>query len=52
MFVHGVNVVVSDVGSTRSSGNACMYYFLNILLDTTLGTSNFSCLAPQCLMNY
>jgi len=37
MFVHGVNVFVSDVGSTRSSGNACMYYFLNILLDTTLG---------------
>ena len=38
MFVHGVNVVVSDVGSTRTSGNACVYYFLNILLDTTLGT--------------
>jgi hypothetical protein len=37
MFVHGVNVIVSDVGSTRSSGNACVYYFLNILLDTTLG---------------
>lgn len=37
MFVHGVNVIVSDVGSTRTSGNACVYYFLNILLDTTLG---------------
>ncbi|KAH9022367.1 vacuolar membrane protein-domain-containing protein [Lactarius deliciosus] len=37
MFVHGVNVFVSDVGSTRTSGNACVYYFLNILLDTTLG---------------
>ncbi|KAN0140526.1 vacuolar membrane domain containing protein [Lactarius tabidus] len=37
MFVHGVNVVVSDVGSTRTSRNACVYYFLNILLDTTLG---------------
>lgn len=37
MFVHGVNVFVSAVGSTRSSGNACVYYFLNILLDTTLG---------------
>jgi len=37
MFVHGVNVIVSDLGSTRTSGNACVYYFLNILLDTTLG---------------
>lgn len=42
MFVHGVNVVVSDVGSTRTSGNACVYYFLNILLDTTLGTRHVS----------
>jgi hypothetical protein len=42
MFVHGVNVFVSDVGSTRTSGNACVYYFLNILLDTTLGTSDMS----------
>jgi hypothetical protein len=47
MFVHGVNVVVSDVGSTRTSRNACVYYFLNILLDTTLGTFRFllPCLA-------
>jgi len=37
MFVHGVNVLISDVGSTRSSGNACVFYFLNILIDTTLG---------------
>jgi hypothetical protein len=50
MFVHGVNVIVSDVGSTRSSGNACVYYFLNILLDTTLGTSSFSLSYPvECL---
>jgi hypothetical protein len=41
MFVHGVNVVVSDVGSTRTSRNACVYYFLNILLDTTLGTFRY-----------
>jgi len=39
MFVHGVNVFISDVGSTRSSGNACVFYFLNILIDTTLGMS-------------
>jgi len=37
MFVHGVNVFISDVGSARSSGNACVFYFLNILIDTTLG---------------
>ncbi|KAF8461828.1 vacuolar membrane protein-domain-containing protein [Russula ochroleuca] len=37
MFVHGVNVLISDLGSTRSSGNACVFYFLNILIDTTLG---------------
>src|SRR5712691_7855822 len=39
MFVHGINVLISDVGSTRSSGNACVFYFLNILIDTTLGVS-------------
>ncbi|KAI0065734.1 hypothetical protein BV25DRAFT_1798171 [Artomyces pyxidatus] len=37
MFVHGVNVLISDVGSARSAGNACVVYFLNILLDTTFG---------------
>ncbi|KAA1473361.1 hypothetical protein DENSPDRAFT_779796, partial [Dentipellis sp. KUC8613] len=37
MFVHGTNVLISDVGSHRTSGNACVYYFLNILLDTTFG---------------
>ncbi|KAI0299101.1 vacuolar membrane protein-domain-containing protein [Multifurca ochricompacta] len=37
MFVHGVNVLISDVGSTRSSRNACVFYFINILIDTTLG---------------
>jgi len=37
MFVHGVNVLISDVGSHHSAGNACVYYFLNILIDTTLG---------------
>jgi STIMATE family len=37
LFVHGMNVFISDVGSARSSGNACVFYFLNILIDTTLG---------------
>ena len=56
MFVHGVNVLISDVGSTRSSGNACVLYFLNILIDTTLGvfilhfpflTASYFCILSQ-----
>jgi STIMATE family len=39
MFVHGVNVLISDLVSHHSSSNACVSYFLNILLDTTLGRS-------------
>lgn len=42
MFVHGVNVLISDVGSHRTAGNACVFYFLNILVDTTLGMSSAS----------
>lgn len=37
MFVHGLNVLISDVLSHLSAGNACVLYFLNILIDTTLG---------------
>ncbi|KAI0658508.1 vacuolar membrane protein-domain-containing protein [Cubamyces menziesii] len=37
MFVHGVNVLISGVVAHLSSGNACVLYFLNILLDTTFG---------------
>lgn len=37
MFVHALNVLISNLGSHHSAGNACTYYFLNILLDTTLG---------------
>ncbi|OSD04505.1 hypothetical protein PYCCODRAFT_1386616 [Trametes coccinea BRFM310] len=37
MFVHGVNVLISGVVADLSSGNACVLYFLNILLDTTFG---------------
>ncbi|VDC02102.1 unnamed protein product [Peniophora sp. CBMAI 1063] len=36
-FVHGVNVLLSDLGALALAGNACTYYFLNILIDTTLG---------------
>ncbi|KAK0461652.1 vacuolar membrane protein-domain-containing protein [Desarmillaria tabescens] len=37
MFVHGVNVFVSDAVSHNSDENACVLYFFNILIDTTLG---------------
>lgn len=37
MFVHGVNVLISGVVSHHTSANACVSYFLNILIDTTLG---------------
>ncbi|KAJ8462124.1 hypothetical protein ONZ45_g18049 [Pleurotus djamor] len=39
MFVHGVNVLISDLISHHSSANACVSYFLNILIDTTLGVA-------------
>ncbi|KAH7909743.1 vacuolar membrane protein-domain-containing protein [Hygrophoropsis aurantiaca] len=39
MFVHGMNVLISNLGSHHSSGNACTYYFLNVLIDTTLGVA-------------
>jgi len=41
MFVHGVNVFLSDFGSNHTEGNACVFYFLNILIDTTLGAFVF-----------
>jgi len=37
MFVHGINLLISDVVARISSGNRCVFYFLNILIDTTLG---------------
>ncbi|TDL29666.1 hypothetical protein BD410DRAFT_892923 [Rickenella mellea] len=37
MFVHGTNVFISDTVAHHSSGNPCVLYFLNILVDTTLG---------------
>ncbi|EKM59764.1 uncharacterized protein PHACADRAFT_170370 [Phanerochaete carnosa HHB-10118-sp] len=39
MFVHGVNVLISGLVAQLSSGNACVLYFLNILIDTTLGVA-------------
>ncbi|GJE84537.1 STIMATE domain-containing protein [Phanerochaete sordida] len=39
MFVHGVNVLISGIVASLFSGNACVLYFLNILIDTTLGVA-------------
>jgi len=39
MFVHGTNIFISDFGSHHSTKNACVFYFLNILIDTTLGVA-------------
>jgi hypothetical protein len=41
MFVHGANVFVSGLVSQHTDGNACVFYFLHILLDTTLGKEYF-----------
>lgn len=37
LYVHGLNILVSDLVAHRSDGNPCVLYFLNILIDTTLG---------------
>jgi hypothetical protein len=50
MFVHGANVFISDLGSHHSSGNACVYYFLNILIDTTIGEPSLRSNNQQILM--
>jgi len=44
MFVHGVNLLISGIVAHVASGNACVLYFLNILIDTTLGARS-----PQIL---
>lgn len=44
MFVHGVNLLISGIVARVASGNACVLYFLNILIDTTLGARS-----PQIL---
>lgn len=37
MFLHGLNVLISDLGAHRAAGNPCSVYILNILVDTTFG---------------
>lgn len=36
-FIHGFNLLVSGLGAHHSSRNPCALYFLNVLIDTTLG---------------
>jgi hypothetical protein len=45
MFVHGVNLLISGVVAQIASGNACVLYFLNILIDTTLGARSLHTLS-------
>jgi len=37
MFVHTANLLASGLVSNHTDGNACVNYFLNILIDTTFG---------------
>ena len=37
-ILHGSNVLISTIEGSRTLNNPCVTYFLNILLDTTLGT--------------
>ena len=41
MFIHSANLLISGMTSHRTSRNACVSYFLNILIDTTIGVSYF-----------
>ncbi|KIJ56932.1 hypothetical protein M422DRAFT_104141, partial [Sphaerobolus stellatus SS14] len=36
-FIHGLNILISDVIARIAKGNPCNLYFLNILIDTTIG---------------
>ena len=37
-FVHGLNLLISDIVAHVAQGNPCDLYFLNVFIDTTLGT--------------
>jgi hypothetical protein len=45
MVVHGLNVLISDVGAHHKSVNACVFYFLNVLIDTTVGEHSLPIIA-------
>jgi len=39
-FVHSLNLLISGFGAVHSYGkNACVFYFFNVLIDTTLGVA-------------
>ncbi|KAG8832997.1 hypothetical protein FRC17_000190 [Serendipita sp. 399] len=42
IVVHFANVFISDVGAHEAVQNPCVLYFLNIVVDTTVGTSQVS----------
>lgn len=42
-FVHGINLLASGLFSLHTDGNACVSYFLNILIDTTFGGFSVDC---------
>ncbi|WVO17801.1 hypothetical protein L204_105499 [Cryptococcus depauperatus] len=35
--VHGLNVLISDLVASAANNNPCSLYFLNVLIDTTIG---------------
>ena len=41
VFIHSANLLVSGMASHSASGNACVSYFLNIFIDTTIGESYY-----------
>lgn len=51
LFVHILNVMFSAVGTGQDGINPCSLYFLNILLDTTLGTWLNAHSPPPCLQS-
>lgn len=52
LFVHILNVMFSAVGTGQDGINPCSLYFLNILLDTTLGTWLNAHSPPPLLTKY
>ncbi|KAF8574204.1 hypothetical protein K439DRAFT_1373081, partial [Ramaria rubella] len=38
-FVHGLNLLISDIVAHIAQGNPCDLYFLNVLIDTTIGVA-------------
>lgn len=50
-FIHGSNLLISDVTSHRGA-NACGVYVSNILIDTTIGVFILYLQVPRCNVTY